>query len=276
MTLHLYFARRFLKTVLSVLAVFFAILLMLALVDQIRRFGGNEDAGFGRLLLLATLSVPASLYRILPLIMILATLALFLGLARSSELVVTRASGRSALHSLVAPVLISLLIGVLAVAGVNPIVAATQKQYETLTARLSGEASTLSVSSEGLWLRQGSRDGQTVIRATRANLDGTVAAMKERACTASQHLTDFEGTTTECTNPSFSYELLEADGTPATGCEDTSRAAGPCRVKVNLQYTFELLIPIGLDIGGNRFGLPSTLVFERSSVFANSDFTLTS
>ena len=174
MTLHLYFARRFLRSVLAVLAIFFAILLLIGLIDQIRRFGGSDDAGFGTLVLLSALSVPASLYRILPLIMILATLSLFLSLARSSELVVARASGRSALKSLIAPLLLAMLIGVLAVAAVNPIVAATQKQYETITARLSGVASTLSVSSEGLWLRQGSRDGQTVIRATRANLDGTV------------------------------------------------------------------------------------------------------
>lgn len=173
MTLHFYFGRRFLRSFVSVLLIFFAILMLTGLIEQIRRFGGNEDVSFGTLVLLATLSAPAALYRILPLIMILATLALFLGLARSSELVVARAAGRSALRSLVAPVTLALLIGVLAVAAVNPIVAATQKQYETLANRLSGEASTLSVSAEGLWLRQGNRDGQTVIRAARANLDGT-------------------------------------------------------------------------------------------------------
>lgn len=173
MTLHLYFGRRFLKTFLSVLIVFFAILLLTALIDQIRRYGGGDDTSFGTLFILAVLSVPESLYRILPLLMILTTLALFLNLARSSELVVTRASGRSALASLIAPVLLSLMIGVIAVAAGNPIVAATQKQYEARSARLSGEAATLSVSAEGLWLRQGARDGQTVIRADRANLDGT-------------------------------------------------------------------------------------------------------
>lgn len=173
MTLHLYFGKRFLKSVFSVLFVFFAVLMLIGLIEQIRRFGGDDEAGFGTLVLLAVLSVPASLYRILPLIMILATLALFLGLARSSELVVTRAAGRSALVSLIAPLFLALGIGVLSVAAVNPIVAATQKQYETVSARLSGEASTLSVSEEGLWLRQGSREGQTVIRATRSNLDGT-------------------------------------------------------------------------------------------------------
>ena len=99
MTLHLYFGRRFLKSFFSVLFIFFAILMMTGLIDQIRKYGGNEDASFGTLLLLSLLSVPSALYRILPLVMILATLALFLGLARSSELVVTRASGRSALRS---------------------------------------------------------------------------------------------------------------------------------------------------------------------------------
>ncbi|MEM7718169.1 MAG: LPS export ABC transporter permease LptG [Pseudomonadota bacterium] len=173
MTLHFYFGRRFLKSFFSVLFIFFAILMLTGLIDQIRRYGGNDNSGFGTLLLLSILSAPAALYRILPLIMILATLSLFLGLARSSELVVARAAGRSAMSSLLAPILLALVIGVLAVAAFNPIVAATQKQYETMTAGLSGEASTLSVSAEGLWLRQGSSDGQTVIRAERANLDGT-------------------------------------------------------------------------------------------------------
>lgn len=173
MTLHLYFARRFLKSFLSVFLIFFAILSLIDLVEQIRRFG-SSDTGFGTLIAMTILNVPESLYRILPLITILATLALFLGLARSSELVVTRASGRSALKSLVAPVATAILIGVFAVGVFNPIVAATQKQYEQLVSEISGVVSTLSVSSEGLWLRQGSNTGQTVIHAVRSNLDGTV------------------------------------------------------------------------------------------------------
>lgn len=173
MTLHFYFARRFLRSFFAVFLIFFAVLMLIGLIEQIRKYGGG-DASFGTLLILAILSVPESLYRILPLIMILATLALFLGLARSSELVVARAAGRSALRSLISPLLLAMLIGMFAVALGNPIVAGTQKQYETITARISGVASTLSVSAEGLWLRQGTREGQTVIRANKANLDGTV------------------------------------------------------------------------------------------------------
>ena len=173
MTLHLYFARKFLWAFFSVLFIFFAMLALIDLVEQLRRFEG-DDVGFGDVVALTFLNVPTGLYQILPLIVILATLTLFLSLARTSELIVTRASGRSALRALVSPVIAAFLLGALAVAAFNPIVAATQTQYELKAQRFSsGEASVLSISDEGLWLRQGGADGQTVIRAYRANLDGT-------------------------------------------------------------------------------------------------------
>lgn len=173
MILHLYFARRFLKTFLGVFAGFAVMLFLFDLVDQMRRFDG-ASLSFGALLRLTLLHVPESLYRILPLVTILATLALFLALARSSELVVTRAAGRSALRSLTAPLLVAFLLGVVSVLVFNPIVAGTTKQYETAAAALTGSAdAALSVSREGLFLRQGDGERQTVIRAARASFDGT-------------------------------------------------------------------------------------------------------
>lgn len=173
MRLHLYFARKFALTFLSVTLVFLAILLLLDVVDQIRRFEIGAISA-GQALKLSALNVPASLYRILPLIVILATLALFLGLARTSELVVTRASGRSALRAMMAPLVTGVLIGGFCVAVLNPMVAGTQKEYENLSEDYRrGTRSVLSITREGLWLRQGSAEGQMVIRATRANLDGT-------------------------------------------------------------------------------------------------------
>ncbi|HEX9859173.1 MAG TPA: LPS export ABC transporter permease LptG, partial [Paracoccaceae bacterium] len=116
----------------------------------------------------------SSLYRILPLMMILSAIALFLGLARSSELVVVRAAGQSGLRFLMTPVLTALALGALMVAVLNPFVAATSKEYDALYTRYQrGAESVLSVSADGLWLRQGGPEGQTVIHAARANLDGT-------------------------------------------------------------------------------------------------------
>jgi len=172
MILHRYFARRFLMTFLGVAAVFFLIMLFVDLVDQLRRFSGAE-ATFVDLLVLTLLNIPQAIYAIIPLIMILATIALFLSLARSSEMVVTRAAGRSAIRALMAPLCVALIIGVLAVAVLNPIVAGTSKEFEARRDALRGNSSVLSIGSSGLWLRQGDAEGQTVIRAQSANLDGT-------------------------------------------------------------------------------------------------------
>ena len=174
MILDLYLARRFAGLVAIVTLVFVGLLLPIDLMEQLRRLG-DDGAGLGDGLRLAALNLPGALYQILPLIVILATLALFLALARSSELVVIRGAGRSALRAVLAPVATAALLGVLALVVVNPIVAATQGVYEREVARFrTGISSVLSVSEEGVWLRQGDGSGQTVIRAARSSLDGTV------------------------------------------------------------------------------------------------------
>jgi len=172
MMMDLYFARRFLNTFARLFIIFAFIYALIDMVEQIRKF--DSGLAFLDILQLTALNVPIGLYRILPLIVILATLALFLSLARSNELVVARAAGRSGLRFLVSPVLVAFLLGVLAVSVLNPIVAATSKQYEVVSKRhKKGNGSVLTISGDGLWLRQGNENGQTVIRAERANLDGT-------------------------------------------------------------------------------------------------------
>ncbi|SPH18055.1 Lipopolysaccharide export system permease protein LptG [Defluviimonas aquaemixtae] len=173
MTLSFYIARRFLVMFLTVFIGFFLLLFLIEMVEQIRRFAGT-GLGLTATAELALLNVPQSVYRILPMITILSSIAFFLALARSSELVVIRAAGRSALRMLVSPLLMALVIGAFAVAVLNPIVAGTAKRYDTLSNEYrAGEANVVSVSREGMWLRQGGPDGQTVIRAARANYDGT-------------------------------------------------------------------------------------------------------
>ena len=172
MILDRYFARRFVMIFAGVFLIFFLISGFLGLVDQLRRFSGAE-ASFGQIFRLSLLAIPQSIYSILPLIMIISTISLFLGLARSSEMVVTRAAGRSALRALVPPATMALIIGIVAVAVLNPIVAATSRQYDIRASLLEGESPILSLGETGLWLRQGDETGQTVIRAASANLDGT-------------------------------------------------------------------------------------------------------
>ena len=166
MKLDFYFARRFLQSFLLIGAVFLTLIMLVDMIEQIRRFEGLP-VSFAQMLQLTVLSAPAAISEILPLLMILATIILFVGLARSSELVVTRATGRSGLRALAAPVAMAALIGGLAVSTLNPIVAATSNRAQELSDTYrNGGPSVLSLSSEGLWLRQGGSFGQSVIHAS--------------------------------------------------------------------------------------------------------------
>ena len=172
MTLSRYLARRY---VLALFVTAGALALLIAIVETAELSRGLADtpgAGTGIALQLVALALPTRLYEIGPLIALLASVALFLGLARSSETTVARTSGRSALGMAAAPVTVTLTLGAALVAGFNPIVAATLRKAETVEAGIEGTANVLSISPEGLWLRQGSAEGQTVIRARSASLDG--------------------------------------------------------------------------------------------------------
>jgi lipopolysaccharide export system permease protein len=95
------------------------------------------------------------------------------------------------------------VLGAFAVAVLNPIVAATTKEYDRLWAQHSaGGGSLLSVADSGLWLRQGGTDGQTVIQAARSNADGTAL---------------FDVT----------FLTYDAAGTPLTRTEAASATLGP-------------------------------------------------
>lgn len=174
MILHVYFARRFAYAFLGICLLLFSLIAMVDLIDLLRDFA-EADVSFGQVLRLTLMKSPATLSQILPLIMLLATVLMFLSLARTSELVVARAAGRSALRALIAPIVVTLIIGVLTVTMVGPIVAAMSNRFAALSEmyRTGGEAA-LSVSSEGLWLRQGDAQFQTVIRAGRSNADASV------------------------------------------------------------------------------------------------------
>ncbi|PSL20747.1 LPS export ABC transporter permease LptG [Shimia abyssi] len=173
MKIHLYFARKFCLIFLGLTTVFFVLMALVDLMEQVRRFNVDE-VGFGSILLLSMLKSPEGLYELLPLLVILSTVTLFITLSRTSELVVVRAAGRSAILSLLSPVTVALLIGLFAVTMFNPIVASTSIRHDQLADELrSGGRDALSLSSEGLWLRQGGAQGQAVIHAEQTNADAT-------------------------------------------------------------------------------------------------------
>ncbi|MEP1962939.1 LPS export ABC transporter permease LptG [Tateyamaria sp.] len=241
MILHLYFARRFALSLTVITAVLGALVMLVNLIDETRRFAEYGVSLMARLGL-SLLNLPETLNQILPLIMILGTVSLFISLARSSEMVVTRASGRSAMRALIAPVMVAALIGVFATTMLGPIVAATAKRYAALSSDYrAGGISALSVSEDGLWLRQGGETGQTVIRAGRSNADASVL---------------FDVT----------FVAYSPDGGPARRIEAASAALGNGAWSLRLAKVWPLtagLNPEANAVEHETLELPSTLTLDR-------------
>ena len=173
LTIALYIGRRFLQAFGYTMATIVALVLLVNCIELLRRASGR-DATFGDVVAMAAFQTPEIALTAMPFMMMLASLWCFAQLARSSELVVTRAAGVS-VWAIVTPVaMASAAIGLITFTVLNPLAAATSQRFETLEARvLSGRDSRLSVSPEGLWLRQGTADRQTVIHARESNPSAT-------------------------------------------------------------------------------------------------------
>ena len=144
---------------LAVFAVIALVIMLFTSVENLRRFG-ESGANAGDVLRITLLQAPEVLYQVFPLVLMLASLITFLRFARTSELVVMRASGVSALRLIAVPVVAAIVLGIVFVAVVNPFVAASIRRGEAVANDFTSSGSSLlSFSSEGVWLRQADPDG---------------------------------------------------------------------------------------------------------------------
>lgn len=169
MTLFRYILMRFLATFARVLMIFAFLLFVVGIVDELGALKPEE--GISRAVYMSVIGQIQTAYTILPLVMIIAAITFFLGMSRSSELVAVRASGVSGLRFLLAPCAGALLIGLLAIALFNPLVAVFSTKYEAEKGRASASTA-LSVGEAGIWLRQGIAGEQTMVHAKTTEKSG--------------------------------------------------------------------------------------------------------
>ena len=173
MTLHTYFAMKYFKILSITLSLMSLFLILIDLIEHARRFSNLvEIIGIVHLTLL---NAPKSIYAIVDLIVLISSIVFFVSMSKTNELVIVRGAGRSVYGAIFSPVIVSLIFGMFILAIFNPLVAATSKTYLNVKETyLKGEKAAFSIGSEGLWLRQGNNSEQAVIRANRANYDGSI------------------------------------------------------------------------------------------------------
>ncbi len=148
------------------------VILLVTAVDLLDRMANKRDAGLGDIVQMALLKLPFLSQEVMPFTILFAGMTTFWRLTRSHELVVARAAGVSVWQFLLPAISVALVVGLFTVTMLNPVASALIGRYEQIEARYSNSLQrTLTLSKNGLWLRQADPEGQSVIHAARMSPD---------------------------------------------------------------------------------------------------------
>lgn len=164
-TLARYIAVRFLTTITGAFLLCTSLIFLVDFIELLRQSGKFGGASMGTLIWLGLLRLPAYAELTLPFAVLVGTIAAFLTLSRSSELIIIRASGMSVWQFMMPGLLIALLFGVLAVTVYNPLAANARAHAEQIRAEAFNRTQSLLKTKAGSWLRQDGIDGPSIINA---------------------------------------------------------------------------------------------------------------
>ena len=172
-TLRKYICGRFLGAILGTFVLCSVLIFMIDLVEMLRQSGKSGAIPAWKLAWITILRLPAYTEFLLAFAVLVGSIGALLSLSRKSELTVMRAGGMSAWQFLWPGILVAGVLGVIGVAGYNPMAAAARAEGERLFAEAFGrDSNLLRNDSGGSWLRQDGADGQSVIAAVAASNRG--------------------------------------------------------------------------------------------------------
>jgi lipopolysaccharide export system permease protein len=165
-TLRRYLAKRFLLGTLGAFTVCACLVFMIDMIELLRLSRRATDLSVGTLLWIGLLRLPAFTELLLAFAVLVGSIVALLSLNRRSEITVMRSAGMSVWQFLRPGVVVTFILGVLAVALFNPLAASARFESERLVAEIFGtEAGLFAGKSDGVWLRQDGPDGQSVLNA---------------------------------------------------------------------------------------------------------------
>ena len=193
-----YILREMLSALMMVLGIFLLAIILVDVVEQMRTVGGDVSISLGTALQLSFMKLPMLIEKLLPFALLISAMMAFTRLNRRSELSIIRAIGVSAWRFLTPVIILALGLGLLTTTLINPLGAKLTANYESQRARLlelGGAA--VSVTNNGVWLRQGDDLRQIVIHAERVEQNGLVLVNvkmleEERLYNGNRPTNDFE------------------------------------------------------------------------------------
>ena len=170
-TLSRYLARVYTLNFLGLTAGLLGIVYLFDTVELLRRASKFSDVPLGLVLQMGLFKLPEVGQLTLPFAVLFSAMMTFWQLTRKHELVIVRAAGLSVWQFLGPVVGVALLIGVLQITVINPLGAMLVGRYANMEdTYLNRQASLVSLSEQGLWLRQQESRGEVILHASKVQM----------------------------------------------------------------------------------------------------------
>lgn len=168
-----YVGWQYLVHVLSVLLILLGIIFLFDFIELMRRASSRPDVEIPLVAQMTLMRLPHLGMRIVPFGILFGGMACFWRLSRYQELVVARAAGASVWQIIMPTLVVSMMLGLFQTGLLNPLSSFMLTRYEVLENRyFRGITNSLDISGSGIWLRQGSAEGQDVIHAKKVFQQG--------------------------------------------------------------------------------------------------------
>ncbi len=156
----------FIRMFLGIMAGLLAVIYLFDILELLRRAAKRDDVGIGLVLEMGLYKLPEVGQLILPFAVLFAAMACFWWLARRHELTAMRAAGFSAWQFVAPLVTAAIVIGLLHIMVLHPLAANLVTKFQNLEAEYLGQHRKLvTVSQQGLWLREADPNGEVIIHA---------------------------------------------------------------------------------------------------------------
>jgi len=164
-----YILNLFSKTLIEVTLIFFSLILIINLFEEIK-FLENEDVGTYYPIFLSLLNTPSVIFDILPFIFLISTLFFFIKLIDKNELSIFKYTGITNNQILSSVVFFSLILGLFLIFAFYTFSSKLKNQYLLMKNKFSSDDKYLAVITEnGLWIRDEINETINITNADKIN-----------------------------------------------------------------------------------------------------------
>ncbi len=165
-TINLYLAKKYLTNFLMMLCALLALIYMFDIVELLRRAANKDDIRLTTILIIGLYKLPEVGQQLFTFAILFSAILTLWTLTKHHELLILRAAGLSIWQFIVPILITAFLIGIIKITMINPLSVLLISRYEVLENKiLENNKNPISLSSQGLWLRQANNNGSEIIHA---------------------------------------------------------------------------------------------------------------